>query len=103
MLKNYKNIFLSLGSYVVAIVWFVSVVSVADFFMKTATPVSPTVGSVTNVVFLGIFFVLILVGIFFGYKSNKVRESSWGGNLLMVIGIVGILSYLLLMSGFMGY
>jgi hypothetical protein len=100
-MKHHKNIVLSLSSYAIALIWFFSVVFIADFFIKPGTAVSSTIGSVTNITFLGIFFIIIFGGIFFALKSNKQKESSWVGNFLAAFGIVGFLFYLLLMAGLM--
>ena len=38
-----------------------------------------------------IFYLVVLAGIFFAYMSNKKKESSWMGNLLLIIGILSLL------------
>ncbi len=100
-MKKYKNICLSIGSYLIAILWLAILVQIGSTLV--ATHKSFTLGGTMNFIVLAVFFVFLLIGIFFGSKSNKAKESSWAGNLLMAIGIVLILGYLLLMSGFMGY
>lgn len=45
---------------------------------------SPTLGYF----FLGLSFIFVVIGIIFAYKSNKHKESSWAGNLLVLIGLL---------------
>lgn len=98
--KNHKNIFLSLASYILAVIWFTIWIQVGNAF---ATAHSSYTGNSMNIFVLAVFFILLIVGIIFGIKSNKAKESSWAGNLLAVIGIVILIGYFVLMSGFAGY
>ncbi len=94
MINKYKYILLSLGSYIAAVLWFGGVGQIGTALVKT-NHILPY-GDFMNTIALGVFFILVILGIFFGFKSNKAKESSWAGNLLMVIGIVVILGWLLL-------
>ncbi len=96
-MKN-KNIILSIGSYVVAIIWYVGAIMVGSALVANQVQTS----EMGNTVVIIVFFALLFLGIFFGFKSNKTKESSWAGNLLMAIGIVVFLVYLLLMAGVAG-
>lgn len=98
-MQKYKNISLSLAAYIIGIIWFLGAVQIGNMLVATHQQSS----GIGNIVVIGVFFLLLLIGVFFGFTSNKKRESSWAGNLLAAIGIVIILGYLLLMSGFMGY
>ncbi len=77
MLKNYRNIFLSLVSYVIAVVVF--------FTWTLFVPSASSVG-IANSIGVGLGLILILTGLFFGFKSIKSKESSWAGHLMVIIG-----------------
>ena len=102
-MKKYKKAWLSLCFYIAAIIWFIAVIAIADSLMGISQSVPAVLSHISNLLFLGIFFSLILINIICGLKSNKANESSWVGNLLAAIGIVTLLGYFLLASGFMGY
>ncbi len=80
-IKRYKNVYLSLASYIIAI----SVIYlVPALIWPPFSFVSPTLGYF----FLGLSFIFVVIGIIFAYKSNKQKESLWAGNLLMLIGLL---------------
>lgn len=69
--KTHKNITWSLVLYIIGI---------AAYFCLLYIPgISP------NVVYTPALIVLF-VGIFFGFRSIKARESSWAGHMIVVIG-----------------
>ncbi len=85
-MKNHKNIFLSLAFYVVALACYFYLVFI------------PNISS--NAVFIPTL-VLILVGLFFGFRSINAKESKWAGHLVVIIGGVILISPLLiLMAGY---
>src|SRR3989338_11107971 len=75
-IKSYKNVYLSLASYIIALSSYFYLLFIPN--ISPAIVYSPTL-------------VLILIGILFAHKSNKAKESSWAGNLLMAIGILILL------------
>ena len=76
-IKSYKNVYLSLASYIIAYIW-------------ASIPVANTPG-ISNKIGVSLLAMLILAGIFFAFKSNKAKESSWAGNVLMLVGILILL------------
>lgn len=83
-------------------IWFITWINIGDDFTRT-TSIPSNIGIVMNAIVLIGLFILLFSGVFFGFKSNKIKESAWAGNLCTVMGIVVIVGYLLLMSGFAGY
>jgi len=79
-IKEHKNISLSIGAYILA-----ALIFILWTYIVPTSPDSP------NWIGLGLFVILIITGIFFGFKSNKSRESSWAGNVLMLIGTLILL------------
>jgi hypothetical protein len=69
-MKKYKNVWLSLGFYVLAFL---------------LTYVIQRLGNSTALV---PFFVLIILGIFFALRSNASKESSWAGGVMIFIGVL---------------
>lgn len=96
-MKKHKNILCSLGSYIIAFLWLylgVNVVNMVDY--------SSSAGGILNIFVALIYFILIIAGIVFAYKSKNSKESSWAGNLSMVIGILIGIYFLLMYMGLMG-
>ena len=75
-IKKYKNIWISLLLYIVAVTYYMCLIYVPN--------ISP------NIVYYPTA-ILLLVGILFGQISNKKKESTWGGNLLIIIYILTLL------------
>lgn len=99
MIKKYKNISFSIGSYILAfIITYVLPYLIPPSFNTTIINLASKYG---DYIFLTPFFMLIILGIFFGARSNKLKESSWVGNLLIVLGIVIIIFYILMINGLM--
>lgn len=71
MSKNHKNIFISLAFYIITFVVY--------FCLLYIPGISPTAVYTPALI-------LVLIGIFFGFRSIKARESSWAGHLVIVIG-----------------
>src|SRR6266446_2753966 len=88
---KYKNAFISLGSYAMA---FLLTYAIPRFIWSYDSPPSPAIGHWI----IGSSIVLVIIALFFAYKSNKSKESSWAGNLLMVIGIIIVFGVLLIQS-----
>ena len=40
--------------------------------------------------YLYIFYIPLVFALWFGFRSNKVKESSWAGNLVLVIAILSL-------------
>jgi hypothetical protein len=91
---NNKNILLSVGSYVVAfiLIYF-------GVYATNAIDASSSFGNIARILLAVIFFAFMLVGIVFGYKSNKAKESAWAGSVIMLIGILVSLYVFLLYNG----
>jgi|GEM_PF-2815346 len=98
-MKN-KNIIISVASYAVATVWYIIITIIGTIFVNSEKTIT---WDGANTFVLTIFFILLTIGVVFGFKSNNKKESSWAGNFLTAFGIVVILGYFLLMSGFMWY
>jgi uncharacterized membrane protein len=81
-IKMHKNICLALGAYIL--------VSLLLFTWAYIIPIS-TEPNLVKQITLGLLVILIIAGIYFGSKSTKSKESSWAGDLLMVIGILTLL------------
>ena len=70
-MKKYKNISWALGSYIVGLI---------IYFTLLYVP-----GSSPSAVYTPAL-VLILIGVFFGFRSIKAKESTWAGHLLVIVG-----------------
>lgn len=71
-MKKYKNIIWAVALYIVGILLaYIPAGTSRNFY---------------NSVGLAVVVVLILAGIFFGFRSIKAKESSWAGHLVIVIG-----------------
>ncbi|MES2216723.1 MAG: hypothetical protein V4481_05535 [Patescibacteria group bacterium] len=81
-MKN-KNIYTSFALYVIALL-------IALLAPKSYSP------NLFSQLGLGIVVILVLVGIFYGFKSIKAKESSWAGHLMIVIGGLILASPLIL-------
>ena len=81
-IKSRKNIFLSLVSYVVGVL--------TAYLWVYFVPAASYPG-ISNKVGVGLVVVLTLLGMLFGFKSNKAKESSWAGNVLILVGFLIIL------------
>src|SRR3989344_8698162 len=90
-IKRHKNVYLSLGSYVIA---FSFTYFVPALIWPPFSSVSPTLGYF----FLGLSLIFVIIGIIFAYKSNKQQESSWAGNLLLLIGLLIVFSVFFIKS-----
>ena len=99
LIKGYKNIFLSLGSYIIAFSWYFSWLYLGSILALPPQP--PATTNILNILVIGPASVLIILGIFFGYRSIKLKESLLVGNFLMVIGFITLFFYLLLRAGLM--
>lgn len=88
-MKQYKNALLSLGFYVLALIVIV-----------TGIPFKGLIESVKsyNLATASLIGVFVIVGVIFSLKSNKAKESSWAGNLLFVIGVLGFIFNLFVFS-----
>jgi hypothetical protein len=80
-MKKHINTLLSLGSYVVALICY--------FCLLYIPNISPSAVYVPTLI-------LLVVGIFFGFRSIKAKESAWAGHLMVVIGGLIIISPLLI-------
>ncbi len=89
-MKKYKNIILSLEMYGAAIAWYFS-----GLFVGTLLPFYQYGTAMTNILNGIVLYpplILSLIGIYFGFKSNKTNESSWLGSVMILIGVLVILS-----------
>ena len=68
-MKKHKNIFISIGFYILTILF---------YFLLNSPLTFP-------------FYIFGLIGIFFAHLSNRNKESAWVGYLLMIIGILLLL------------
>ena len=82
-MKKYKNSSLSLLSYIVAFLM------VYWLFGSTSLPRS------ADFPMFWISLILVIIGIFLGYRSNKMKESKWAGYVLMGLGILSLLFLLI--------
>lgn len=80
-MKNHKNIILSLALYIVAFACYFYLLFIPGISPKAVY--SPTL-------------ILILVGLFFGFRSIKAKESKWAGHLMVIVGGVILISPLLI-------
>jgi FtsH-binding integral membrane protein len=78
-MKKYKNTLLSLGCYIIAVL-------IVYLIFASAPSLGPDPYYFAYLLWIG--FILVPVGIFFGFKSDKQKESSWCGNLLMIVGVL---------------
>ncbi len=65
-MKTHKNISISLIFYILTVIF---------YFVLNSPATIP-------------YFACALIGFFFAHMSNRKKESSWVGNLLLVIGIL---------------
>lgn len=98
-MKQYKNVLMSLGSYVLAFAWYL-------LFISSSSPFSQFVlyksGDVMSTLAIVIYFLFIFVGLFFGFKSRK-EEPNLINNLITIIGIILLIGSLVLFSFHLGW
>src|ERR1017187_10549517 len=96
IVKRYANILLSLGSYVLAFVWYqlwqYGLGSYWKFLFPS--PVSLILGYLTIFLIFSPSLAFVSSGIFFAVRSLRLKESSWAGTYL---GIIGILSFMFIL------
>jgi len=91
-MKKYKNILLSLGSYILAFGWYILFISSSSSFSQFVPYKS---GDIMNKLVVGVYFLFIIIGLFFGFR-NKKQDPSLLGNLILLIGLLFLIgSYLL--------
>jgi len=88
-MKKYTNIWLSLISYVLA---FIVAYPIPLIFLPPGYIVSRPVSNL----FIFVCTVFVGVGIFFGFRSIKAKESTWLGHFVILIGFICLLSPLVL-------
>jgi hypothetical protein len=96
-MKKYKNIYWSLVFYALTIVFVVIIPALLWF----SSPEFASAPSFLGHSLLAIGILSIFIGIFFGFRSIKAKESSWTGHLMLLIGglmlaypiIVSIIGY----------
>lgn len=98
-MKKYKNILLSLGSYVLAFVWYFIFMSSSSSFSQFVPYKS---GNVMNTIVIGIHFLFIIIGLFFGLRSRK-EESTLLNNLITLIGLLLLVGSYVLYSFYSGF
>ncbi len=82
-MKKYKNIYISFVLYAIALL-------IALLAPKSLTP------NLLSHLGLALVVILVLVGIFYGFKSIKTKESSWTGHLMVILGGLILASPLIL-------
>jgi hypothetical protein len=88
-MKKYKNISLSLGLYILALL----ITYVIPRFIWSYSPLPPrSVGYSL----IGISIALVVLGMFFGFRSINEKESTWAGHLTILIGGLVLFSPLIL-------
>ncbi len=82
-MKKYKNIYLSVTFYIITILLaYLLPVLISLIFPKIASSAATPL----EYLFFGGAILSVVVGIFFGLKSMKTKESEWIGHLMVVIG-----------------
>ena len=82
-IQRYKNIYISLLLYVVAIL---VVYVIPTLIMWLCSPKFAYSPSYFGYSLLTLAAISVFVGIFFGFRSIHARESFWAGHLTVVIG-----------------
>ena len=82
-MKKQKNVLLSLTSFILAPVW----IWIVSVFSQNSIPLPVILRNYFSVSALP-YFVLILIGIFFGWKNLKSNESPLIGNIITLLGII---------------
>ncbi len=97
-MKKYKNISLSLTSYVLAIVWYLLGLSLGSILhIQTSTNAT---ANILNGLVVYPSLLLVLIGMFFSLKSIKTKEAGLLGNFLLFLGLVCLaLPYILIFIG----
>ena len=90
-IKQYRNTSQSLLFCVLAVAWYFGLY----FLLIYLEQISIFAFNLLNndfvfkyVILFGPSAIFSITGVFFAFKSNKLKESSWAGNLLMLIGII---------------
>ncbi len=78
--KKYKNIYFSVLAYILAAL-------ILFFWTNVGLELPKTIAWI-GLIIVGL---LIILGIYFGFKSVKAKESLLIGNLLMLLGILALL------------
>ena len=85
-MKKYKNVLLSLGFFILAPVWI--------FLSKYIFNMFNTSPYVADELFVWVYIIFFITGIFFGFK-NRAQTPSLLGNIILIIGIIVLLPPLL--------
>jgi hypothetical protein len=99
IMKKYKNVWLSLGAYVLVFAWYLFFISPSSSFSQFVLYKS---GDVMSTLVIVIYFLFIFVGLFFGFKSRK-EEPNLINNLITIIGILLLIGSLVLFSFHLGW
>jgi len=78
-MKKYKNACTGFALYILAVLVFFS----WTFFVPAAK--SP---GIANSIGVGLGIILILAGISFGLRSTIIKESSWAGYIVIMVGVL---------------
>ncbi|MEI8174404.1 MAG: hypothetical protein WCG28_00455 [bacterium] len=93
-MKKYKNVLLSLGAYALA-----TLVYVISSHFVSISPNSP------NWTGLVLFVIMIIIGLFFGWKNMKSEKPLLLGNIIFLIVIIMLFAFILfyaVLSGWRG-
>ena len=98
-MKKYKNLLFSLGSYVFAFVWYIFFISSSSSFSQFVPYKS---GDILNKLVIIVYFLFIIIGLFFGFRSKK-NEPSVASSLMILIGLLLLLGSYLLYTFYSGF
>ena len=98
-MKQYKNVLLSLGSYILAFVWYFIFMSSSSSFSQFVPYKS---GDVMNKLVIIVYFLFIIIGIFFGFRSKK-KEPALSSSLVILIGLILLIGSYLLYTFYLGF
>lgn len=90
-MKKYKNIILSLVSYLLAFLWLL--LWSQFIYGNTSNP-----ADAFQLMYLSPYFILITIATFFSWKSLKLKESSIVGNIVTLIAVVVLFTSILYYS-----
>ncbi len=89
-MDKYKNVFLSLGFFVVAPLWIFLWLSLGRELIMNP-PQSHVVSTILYDLYIWPYFIFFVIAIFFGYKNLKADKSILVGNIITLLEIIALL------------
>jgi hypothetical protein len=97
-----KNVLVSLCSLIAAPLWYLLILGIGKVFIPdpSQSHIPSSIGAI--IVFLP-YFIFLAFGLFFGWKNLKSNKPSIIGNIITLLGIIGLLFSMFIIGSAMGW